>query len=262
MKHRRSGRSHWWRRRGAKPISELSRVKSLLEDHLASAGPVPPLDHIAASLGYAVDISLRQKFPELCRALAARIAEQKRRRLAAIEPALKQALQEMPAPSVKQLAKRLGFSAECVLKAHAPVLYEKVKARFRSYAETCRAELQIKLEAALEENPLPSLRSVYARFGVTESIVNRSFPELQRAIGLRHHQYQRQQSQARREAVRAEIRDIVRALHAEGICPSIPRVTSHLKNPGPFGNGGWWAKRYPTPERKCRSVEAFGKGTS
>jgi hypothetical protein len=57
-------------------------------------------------------------------------------RLAAIEPALEQALQEIPAPSAKQLAKRLGFSAECVLKAHAPVLYEKVKARYRSYAET------------------------------------------------------------------------------------------------------------------------------
>jgi len=204
-------------------------VKRVLEEYLASTGPVPPLDHIAASLGYAVDSSLRQKFPGLCRALAARIAEQKRMRLAAIEPALEQALQEIPAPSVKQLAKRLGFSAECVLKAHAPVLYEKVKARYRSYAETCRAELQIKLEAALEENPPPSLRSVYARFGVTESNVNTSFPELQRAIGLRHQQYQRQQSRARRDVVRAEIREIVRALQAEGIYPSVPCVTSHLK---------------------------------
>jgi hypothetical protein len=229
VKHRRFGRSHWWRRRGAKPICELSRVKEVLEQYLASEDPVPPLDHIAACLGYAVDSSLRQKFPELCHALAARIAEQKRMRLAAIEPAMEQALQEIPAPSVKKLAKRLGFSAECVLKAHAPALYEKVKARYRSYAETCRAELQIKLEAALEENPPPSLRCIYARFGVTESIVNTSFPELRREIGLRHQQYQRQQSQARRAAVRAEIRDIVRALLAEGICPSVPHVTSRLK---------------------------------
>jgi hypothetical protein len=229
VKHRRSGRSHWWRRRGAKPICELSRLKRVLEDYLASAGPVPSLDHIAASLGYAVDGSLRQKFPELCRALAARIAEQKRIRLAAIEPALEQALHEFPALSVTQLAKRLGFSAACVLKAHAPALYEKVEARYRSYAETCRADLQNKLEAVLEENSPPSLRTVYARFGVTESIVNTSFPELQREIGLRHLQYQRQQSQARRDAVRAEIREIVRALQAEGTCPSVPRVTSQLK---------------------------------
>ena len=64
---------------------------------------------------------------------------------------------------------------------------------------------------------------------MTESIVNTSFPELQRAIGLRHQQYQRQQSQARRDAVRAEIREIVRTLHAKGICPSVPHVTSRLK---------------------------------
>jgi hypothetical protein len=68
-------------------------------------------DRIAANLGYAADGSLRQKFPELCRALSARIAEQRMMRVAAIEPALEQALQETPAPSLGQMAKRLGFSA-------------------------------------------------------------------------------------------------------------------------------------------------------
>jgi hypothetical protein len=230
LNYHKSGRSAWWRKRGAKPICELSRMKRTLEEHLTSSGNIPPLDHIAAGLGYASDGCLRRKFPELSRALAARIAEQKRMRVAAIEPALEQALQEIPAPSLKKLAQRLGFSAECVLKAHAPALYKKVKARYTSYAETCRAELQIKLEAVLEENPPPSLKSIYARFGVTESIVNTSFPELRREIGLRHQQYQRQLSQARRDAVRAEIREVVRTLHAQGICPSVPRVTSRLKS--------------------------------
>lgn len=195
-----------------------------------SDGPIPPLDRIATSLGYAVDGSLRQKFPELCHALSARIAEQKRMRVAAIEPALEQALQETPAPSLRQLAKRLGFSAACVLKAHAPALYDKLKARWRAYAETCRGELRTTLVAVLEENPPPSLKSVYARFGVTESIVNTSFPELRREIGLRHLQDQRQRAQGRRDEVRSEIREIVRTLHAQGICPSVPRVTSRLKS--------------------------------
>ena len=82
-----------------------------------------------------------------------------------------------------------------------------------------RAELRTKLLAVLEESPPPSLKSVYARFGVTESIVNTSFPELRREIGLRHLQYQRQQVQARRDSVRAEVREIVGMLHAQGICP-------------------------------------------
>ncbi len=229
LRHRKSGRSHWWRRRGAKPICELSRIRKVLEEYLASDGPIPPLDRIAAKLGYAADGSLRQKFPELCRALSARIAERRRLRVAAIEPALEQALQETPAPSLREMAKRLGFSAACVLKAHAPGLYDKLKARWQAYAEIRRCELRTKLLAVLDENPPPSLKSVYARFGVTESIVNTSFPELRREIGLRHLQYQRQQAQGRRDEVRAEIREIVQMLHAQGICPSVPRVTSRLK---------------------------------
>ena len=157
--------------------------------------------------------------------------------MAAIEPALEQALQETPAPSLRQMAKWLGFSAACVLRAHAPALYENLKTRWQSYAEICRGELRTMLMAVLEETPPPSLTAVYSRFGVTESIVNTSFPELRREIGLRHLQYQRQQAQGRRDEVRAETREIVRTLHAQGICPSVTRVTSQLKS-ARSGNGG------------------------
>ena len=67
-------------------------------------------------------------------------------RVAAIEPAMEQALQEIPAPSLRQMAKRLGFSAACA-EGHAPALYDKLKARWQAYAETCRAELRTKLLA-------------------------------------------------------------------------------------------------------------------
>ena len=80
------------------------------------------------------------------------------------------------------------------------------------------------------ENPPPSLRTIYSRFNVTESILNSSFPELRRAIGLRHLQHQKQQSQARRQEVQSEIREIVQMLHAQGVCPSVPRVTSLLSS--------------------------------
>lgn len=233
LNHCGSDHSRWWQRSGAKPICELSHVKKVLEDYLASDKSIPPLDRIAVSLGYAVDQSLRQKFPELCRALSVRIAEQKRARVAAIEPALEQAFQETPPPSLLQVAKGLGFSAACVLKARASDLYEKLKKHRRAYHERCRVELRGRLETALVENPAPSLKSVYLRFGITESIMNTSFPELRRTIGLRHRQHQQQQAQLRRDAVRAEIREIVRMLHAQGICPSVARVTSLLKNGSP-----------------------------
>ena len=230
LNHLRSGRSHWWRRRGAKPICDLSHMKKVLEDYLASDRPVPPLDRIAASLGYAADGSLRTKFPGLCGALAARIAEQNRARLAAIGPALEQALQETPPPTLRQVAMRVGFSASCVVKAHAPGLYEKLKTTRKAYEKSRLAELRNNLEAVSVENPPPSLKSVYARLGVTESIMNTSFPELRCEIGLRSRRYREEQAQARRDAVRAEIREIVRTLHAQGICPSLPRVTRLLKD--------------------------------
>jgi hypothetical protein len=205
-------------------------VKEVLEEHLASDKAVPALDRIATTLGYAIDQSLRKKFPDLCRALSARIAEQKRTRVAAIESALEHALRETPPPSLRQMAERLGFSAACVLKARAPDLYEKLKEQRLSYEEACRVELRDKLEAVLLEDPPPSLKSVYSRLGVTESILNTRFPALRRGIGLRHVQYQKRQAQARRDAVHAEVRGIVQMLHAQNICPSVPRVTSLLKS--------------------------------
>jgi AraC-like DNA-binding protein len=229
LNYLKSGRSHWWRRRGAKPICELPHMKAALESHLASDKPIPPLDHIARSLGYATDQSLRKKFPELCCALSARIAAQKRARIAAIKPALEQAIREIPPPTVREVAQRIGFSSR-VLKLRAPVLYEELKNCGQSYEKKRRIELRHKLGVVLVESPPPSLKSVYSRFGITESIMNTNFPDLRREIGSRHLQYQRQQTQIRRDAVRMEIRGIVRLLHGQGICPSIPRVTKLLKH--------------------------------
>jgi hypothetical protein len=188
------------------------------------------LDRIAASLGYAVDQSLRQKFPELCRALSIRIAQQKQARVAAIEPALEQALQETPPPSLLQLAKRLGFSASCVLKFHAPSLYEKLKKHRQAYRERCRAELRDRLEAALVENPPPSLKSVYSRLGATGIHRQHELPGTAPGDWIATPRASTRASSTAARAVRTEIRNIVRMLHAQGICPSVPRVRSLLKS--------------------------------
>jgi len=236
IKHRRSGRSHWWVRGGAKPICELSQVKKVLQGYLNAESQIPPLDRIAASLGYAIDQSLRQKFPELCRALSAKLARQKEARLAAIAPTLERALQETPPPSVREICQRVGFSAGCVLKAHSPALYQRLKARRREYADACRAEVKNKLKAVLNEVPPPPPKEVYARLGISESICIYTFPELRRAIVARYRQYRAQHSQARREAVREEIRAVVRQIHMQGVCPSFPRVVGLLKSAPP---GDW-----------------------
>jgi hypothetical protein len=62
------------------------------------------------------------------------------------------------------------------------------------------------------------------RLGITQSIAIYNLPELHRAIIVRFRQYRHQQSCARQEAVREEIREIVRTLDDRGVCPSAMRV--------------------------------------
>jgi len=181
LKYRKSGRSHWWRRRGAKPICERPRIKKVLEEYLASDSPMPPLRWtVLPQVSAMRSIAPSGRSARSCAALSGKIEGQRRARVAAIEPTLEQALQESPPPSLRQVTKRLGFSATCVLKAHAPDLYERLKTHWQAYARIRRTELQNKLKAVLQEKPPPSLRSVYSRQGVTESIVNTSFPDLRR----------------------------------------------------------------------------------
>ncbi len=230
MKYRRPGRIDWWRKRGIKRMYALPQVKMILEDYLSSQGRIPPLIRIALSLGYANDYSLRRQFPELWRALAARIARQRAERPAVIGPALEQALQESPPPSIRKVCQRVRFSSSSTLKAHAPVLYARLIARYKEYAEVRRAELHNKLKAALNEAPPPPPKEVCARLGITVSTARRNFPKLHRAVVVRYGRYKHQQVRARREAVEQEIPPIVSQLHEQGICPSVPRVRSLLKS--------------------------------
>lgn len=218
------------RNRGAKPICELSQVRRILENHLNAEGRIPPLLRIAASLGYAGDGYVWHKFPELCRALSAKIARQKAERMAAIESIFEWALQEVPPPPLREVYRRIGLSSAHMRRAYPLTMGEKLKARRREYAEACRTELREKLKAALNETPPPPPREIYVRLGITEGFARHNFPELRRAIIMRHRQYRHQQSLTRQEAVRQEIRAIVGSLHEQGVCPSLGRVTSLLKN--------------------------------
>ena len=230
INHRRWRRSQGWSISGTKPICKPSQVRGVLEDHLGAEGRISPLHQIAASLGYSDDGQLRSKFPELCRALSAKIARQRAERVAVIKPIFERALQENPPPAVSEVCHRTGLSASHVRKAYAGALCERLKARRREYVEACRAELVNKLKAALDETPPLPPKEVYVRLGITQSIATYNFPELRRAIIVRYRQYRHQQSRARQEAVRQEIRAIVRSLHEQGVYPSIGRVKNLVKN--------------------------------
>jgi hypothetical protein len=205
------------------PVCESSHTKEVLLSYLSTEGPVPPLIRIAISLGHSTDGPIRRKFPDLCRALASKIAQQKMERVAAIEPTFQRALHENPPPSIHEVCQRIGLSP-CYVKVLAPALCSKLKAWRQECAEERRGELLGKLKAVLCETPPLSANEVYMRLGITQSIAFHNFPELRRAIIVRHRQFRQQQSCALQKAAREEIREIVQTLNDQSVCPSAMRV--------------------------------------
>jgi hypothetical protein len=185
-----SGRNHWWRRRGAR-VPDDSVIEKTLQESLALEMPLP-IHHSAFSLGFHTEDPLTRRFPDLCRAIKAKRAEVRRARRSALAAALKAALRENPPASLEQIANRLGYTSHTVICGWEPALRAKLTARRRDFTERSRKELGRRLKAVLTEDPPPSLREVHARLGVTKSITYGNFPEIHRAIAARYRELQRQ----------------------------------------------------------------------
>jgi hypothetical protein len=59
-----SGRNHWWTRRGAKPVDE-SAIQKALEESL-------PVYRSAKACGFETESPLTARFPDICRAIKAK----------------------------------------------------------------------------------------------------------------------------------------------------------------------------------------------
>lgn len=225
--------SRWasWSKRGAKPTCELPKVKQVLEDYLTAEGQIPPpLDRIAASLGYVCAGYIRKKFPDLCRTLREKIVQKRRERISAIKPALEQALQENSPPTLGELARRVGLSPSHLGRLLTPASRQKLKRLRHESIEASNAELRRKLKASLSESPPPRREEVYMQLGINATFARNHFSELHLALSARYWEYRKEQRGAREEATRKEIPAIVQSLHEQGICPSVNNVRDLLKN--------------------------------
>jgi hypothetical protein len=225
--YRHSGRSHWWRRPGATRICERTAIKKLLEQSLAAERSIST-HRIAASLGYVNDGYIRQRFPDLSRALSQKIAVQKIARLAAIKNLLVDALRERPVPTLRNLAKRAGVASATTLLDRFPDLCRQIQTHQRMAREQRIAGLRRTLRATLRESPAPSLSSLCIRVGLSRSFLEEICPRQCAAIQSRYLRGRSEASRCRREQLGEEVRGIVRKLHREGKCPSVTRVKSLL----------------------------------
>lgn len=225
--YRKSGRSYWWRKPGAMRICALSDIHKLLEQSLAQERPVS-VHHIAASLGYANDGYLQQKFPDICRAIQRKIVAHDEPRITIMENALKGALREDQVPTLSDLCRRLGYSNSVVLRYHFPDLCEEILARRRDLRNQRIAQLRKTLQLVPREEPAPSSVSVCKRIGLSYAALAEMCPEECAAIRTRYRQSRSEASRRRKAQLGEEVRQIVQRLQSEGKCPSVVRVTALL----------------------------------
>lgn len=197
-----SGRSRWWKKRGAKS-PDHSIIRQGLEKSLALDMPLP-VHRSAAALGYQTEDALTARFPDLCRAIKTKRANFRAARRDTVAAELEAALGEDSPPTIREVARRLGYHGTSVLRETEPELCAKLVARRREIVEDSRRELRRRLEAVLQENPPPSMSQVRARFGITPSTMHRRFPKIRRAIAVRHQEFQN--SGVHRLSFTAEVR--------------------------------------------------------
>lgn len=234
-RYRRSGQSHWWRRPGAARICDAPRIKELLEHSLKSAEPVS-VHRIAADLGYSNDAYIRLKFPELCEAISKRVSQVRQARLESMRQALKGALSEFPVPTLAELSRRLGYSTSTVLRAHEPDLCNLLAMRHRNNVRKYRSDLKRAAKAALNETPIPSVRDLCTRLGVTAWFMGEYFPSVRHMIAEKRRRLASEITKRRREKLFQDTYNIAAELQRRGEYPSVNRIREEL----PEGSCAEW----------------------
>jgi hypothetical protein len=230
--YRKSGRSHWWRKRGATRICERVDIRDLLEQSLAKAHPISP-GALAASIGYVNEGYIQNRFPELCRAIRQKIRREKKARISVIRVALERALNNEPPPPLDEVARQLGYSSSPVLRNHFSTLCDQILERRRLHRKLRFLELKRKLQATLLEWPPPCIASVCRRFNVFPRRLLKKYPREYASIVSRYLRTRREIWECRRQQLRQEVLRVVEKLHREGKYPSTGRVSALLSKTSP-----------------------------
>lgn len=226
-RYRQSGRSNWWKKPGATRICDAVRLKEILEQSLKSTVPTS-VHQIAASLGYSNKGYIQQKFPELCAAISEKIAQTNQRRPERMRRILRNALHELPAPTLADLSRRLGYSSSTVLRTHEPDLCNQLAAQYRARVAKRRADLEKEAMAALGETPVPSVRDVCKRLGITIWFINKYFSAVRHMIAEQHRRCMSAETVRRRELLFYDIHNIAAELQSGGLYPSVKRIVERI----------------------------------
>jgi hypothetical protein len=197
----------------------------------ALAAPAPQaLQTIAINLGFNHSSSLYNRFPDLCRAMVLKNRRGRRQEDDRIRDALTTALEEHPAPSMRELADRLGHTANA-LRSRFPELSAALAAHIPERRLFEREHVRDRLQGALALTPPASMKDVARLIGRDVNYLRALFPGICRQITSRYFDEKRRASDERRLRFCAEIRTAVIDLCERGINPSRKRVFAAIARP-------------------------------
>lgn len=192
----------------------------------------PPPSLLAIAVRCGVDSrQFKSHCPELCRKLAERRTQFKDRRSQEQRGILEAALQEVPIPSLREMAKRIGYQGKNGITRHFPDISREVAARRKELRQQQCEETQWILEQILSETPPPSMQAVCRRLGFEASTLYHKYPTTCHQIATRYMAYSSEMAAKRREQLYWQVRKVVLELHNQGIDPTARRVGDHLHSP-------------------------------
>ena len=204
-------------------------MQNALEASLAQDHPTS-IPKIASILGHSNGSSLRQRFPELCRANIVKRAESERRRKDAIAAMLWKTLQEDPAPTLIEVAHRLGLHRSTSLREMFPKLCDALLAHRRDWEAKNRDQIVVEIKKFLDETEAASVDAVCRRFGFSKSYLQMRFPELHGDITAGYRRRIHARRVKRRQILSQETLHIVAQLSSHRMCATLERVLPLLSD--------------------------------
>jgi hypothetical protein len=203
------------------------RMRQLLKRELDQEYP-RSVESLAIEAGYKSPTIIYKKFSDLVRAIIAKRkeyrGERKRKRLESGRRVLTDALNELPMPTMKEIAARVGLAAAEDLYLRFPNECRALSQRRAQLRKSRRMEMETNLRAALSDEPPRPLRHVAASYGYGLCEIYENHHEVCLEISARYTAYRKEETPRRRFALEQRIRQIAVDFQEDGISSTAARI--------------------------------------
>jgi hypothetical protein len=206
-------------------VGKISRldIQALLEEELSKDIP-RTIEEIAQNLGYAAAICLRNIAPEMCKKVTKKRSDQRRSALSQRKIALFLALEQEPAPSLKELCVRLDLRSRDHLRHVDEELYKSLSERYRTRLAKERDGIRSLIEGRLKQSN-PRWKDIEHDTGWNRTRIIKNFPDLYAKAKIICNETRDNELKSDLNAAEAHVRYAVEQLLAGGIEPSIKNVS-------------------------------------